>query len=91
MAKHKMLEHLDEIGMSAATASGLIDLTQSAISRIISKRLPPNLRSAARIVAASDGAITYEDLLPAADRRKLAKYKGRLTAAYTKGSGSSDG
>lgn len=79
MAMHKMARHLKALGISNAECASLIDLAGSALHRIIIQGETPNLRTASRIVAASNGAITYDDLLPAAVKRTNLKYSGRLS------------
>lgn len=82
MAKHKLAAHLDSLGISAAEASARIGIAPSAVSRMIKSGKSPNLRTASRIVAASQGAIGYDDLLPTSVRRANKRYEGRLTPGY---------
>ena len=64
--------------LSEAEAARLLGMAQSALNRITFKRLPPNLRNAAKIVRGTGGEVTYEDLLGPDARKKLRTYNGRL-------------
>ena len=76
---HKLARHLKRLGISAADCSGRINIAQSALHRIMKQGKAPSLRTAGRIVAASNGAVTYEDLLPPSDKRHNKTLLGLLT------------
>ncbi len=60
-------------------AARRLQVPQSALNRITFSKLPPQLRTAAKIVRATDGEVTYEDLLGPIFRRTLRRYNGRLS------------
>ena len=74
----KLSRWLEKKRLSEREASRRLGIPQSSISRITHLGKPPTLRNAAKIVRATNGDVTYEDLLGTEHRRELRRYNGRL-------------
>lgn len=68
-------------GVTEVQAAKRLGVPQSALNRITYSKLPPQLRTAAKIVRATNGEVTYEDLLGPDFRRTLRRYNGKLANA----------
>lgn len=76
----RLAKWLERNGLSESEASRRLGIAQSAINRITNEELPPSLRTAAKIVRATNREVSYEDLLNATIRRSLWRFNGRLAA-----------
>ncbi len=81
MATAKVVNKLDqwlfEKDISQAEASRRLGIAQATVSRIRCGE-PPTLRNASCIVHATDGEITYEDLLGPKVRKQLYRFDSKL-------------
>ncbi|MGB5809309.1 MAG: helix-turn-helix transcriptional regulator [Polyangiales bacterium] len=68
-------------GWSESEAARQMGIPQSALNRITNRGLPPTLTTASKIVAAFDGQISYDDLVPADVKRSSRRLRGVLVSA----------
>lgn len=68
---------LRDHGITQAEASRILKVAQATLHRIRNGE-PPTLRNAARIVAATDGQVTYVDLLGPTVWNNLHRFNGTL-------------
>lgn len=67
-------------GLSAREIGRRVNVSPTVIARLIRGGPCHCFFVAARLVAASRGEVTFEDLLTGSERQSLARYRGRLVA-----------
>lgn len=75
----KLGRWLEQKSLGVTEFAEEIGVTQSTVSRILQGE-PPNLRTAARVVAATGGEVAWADMLPRGFARTLGALQRRFHA-----------